>query len=625
MKPRPISMPPPGAHFTSPLTSAAMQALHEHEGESPEELPVHDEPHEHEDDPPESSVTFVTPDPRRRSLPPKLPRRGVTLPGSDPTCIPSITMDRKRTVVLCFDGTGDQFDADITNVAKIFSMLKKDDKNHQVCYYQAGIGTQLNRHVSLPGMKTFYKSLDSAVGSLLSTHVQEGYEFLMQNHVAGDKVCLFGFSRGAYTARALAGMLHKVGLLPADNRQQIPYAWRMYKDTSKKGWNLSRQFKDNFCTDVNVEFIGVFDTVSSIGFIGRKLPFTGSNYGIRYFRHAMALDERRARFKVNHWSRVRDHDEKGAGKREKHVRPGHEDDWTEPDDIETDVKEVWFAGGHCDVGGGNVSNDEKYVAANIPLRWMVRETFRCDTGILWDIAQVKRFTGLTPGMLFPEVIVPLPSTNDVLVNGDGKMNGDADNHEHHKHWYDGHGVHGNPFGHGHGHGHIRHHSRWNTVSTGTIFTVPDEDEDTGSGSGSTVSPITERSKPEAKPQRSLSRRISTRFIRKGKEKLLDGHEHVHGMRVYDDDDPELRDAYSKLFDQLSISPVWWVLEFFPVKGRKHVEEDLWKEHYFINLGKGRVVPKLSRGMYIHRSVKLRLKKGDYKTKAIYDQEPTWVL
>jgi len=123
------------------------------------------------------------------------PKREGTLLGTDPTCIPPITFHRNRTLVLCFDGTGDQFDADITNVAKIFSMLKKDDKNHQMCYYQAGIGTQLNRHVSMPGMKTFYKSLDSAVGSLLSTHVKDGYEFLMQNHIANDRVILLGFSR----------------------------------------------------------------------------------------------------------------------------------------------------------------------------------------------------------------------------------------------------------------------------------------------------------------------------------------------------------------------------------------------------------------------------------------------
>jgi len=422
----------------------------------------------------------------------------------------------------------------------------------------------------------------------------------MQNHIVDDRVILFGFSRGAYTARALAGMLHKVGLLPADNKQQIPYAWRMYKDTSKKGWDLSRQFKDNFCSDVNIDFIGVFDTVSSIGFLGRRLPFTGSNYGIRYFRHAMALDERRARFKVNHWSKVRDRHEQGSGKRAKMVRRGHEATWKEPDDVETDVKEVWFAGGHCDVGGGNVPNEEEFIAANIPLRWMVREVFRCNIGVLWDIAKLKKIAGLDVEMLYPEVVVPIPRSNSmdskdrIFGNEHGNVvhtNGDGNHHPSHRHQ--------------HHHRHLdwllRQHN-YSSFTTGTILDTGDEEDD---GSSAESQPVPRTPNP--------------------KDAHISGRERVHGMRVYDDNDPELHDAYSKLFDQLAISPVWWVLEFCPVKGKKHIEEDIWKEHYFVNLGRGRVVPKLSHGMYIHRSVKLRLKKGDYKTKAIYDQEPTWVV
>lgn len=65
-----------------------------------------------------------------------------------------------------------------------------------------------------------------AVGASLGTHVREAYSFLMQNYREGDKICLLGFSRGAYTARALAGMLHKVGLLPAHNQAQIVFAYK---------------------------------------------------------------------------------------------------------------------------------------------------------------------------------------------------------------------------------------------------------------------------------------------------------------------------------------------------------------------------------------------------------------
>ena|ERR1700761_6449628 len=108
----------------------------------------------------------------------------------------------------------------------------------------------------------------------------------------------------------------------------------------------SRQFKDAFCADVVVEFIGVFDTVSSVGILGTGLPFTSSNHEIKYFRHAMALDERRARFKVNHWQGAMPKDRDGQPMNKKSVRKGHEHEWKNAHDVETDVKEVWFAGGH---------------------------------------------------------------------------------------------------------------------------------------------------------------------------------------------------------------------------------------------------------------------------------------
>jgi uncharacterized protein (DUF2235 family) len=125
----------------------------------------------------------------------------------------------------------------------------------------------------------------------------------MQKYREGDKICLFGFSRGAYTVRCLAGMLHKVGLLPASNASQVDFAYDFYKDTSENGKKLAKGFKKTFCTHVEVYFVGVWDCVASVGFIPRRLPFSKSPTNtIRHFRHAMALDEHRAKFKVCHWS-----------------------------------------------------------------------------------------------------------------------------------------------------------------------------------------------------------------------------------------------------------------------------------------------------------------------------------
>ncbi|KAH9055196.1 hypothetical protein EDB87DRAFT_1688477 [Lactarius vividus] len=253
----------------------------------------------------------------------------------------------QRTLVLCFDGTGDQFDADNTNIVQFCSTLKKDDKNQQMVYYQCGLWTYPLLHAG-------------------------GYEFLMENYRGNDKICIFGFSRGAYTARALAGMIHKVGLLPAGNSQQIPFAYQMYTQDDEEGWKQSRKFKEAFSIDVTVEFLGVWDTVCSVGLIPRDLPFTASNTAVRYFRHALALDERRATFQVNHWHR--------------RLRYNH-DNVEHP---QTDVREVWFAGCHADVGGGSVPNETENSLARISLRWMILECFRTGTGIRFRKGSLRR-------------------------------------------------------------------------------------------------------------------------------------------------------------------------------------------------------------------------------------------
>jgi uncharacterized protein (DUF2235 family) len=161
-----------------------------------------------------------------------------------------------RTLVICLDGTGDKFDNDNSNVVHLVSCLRKDDPD-QLTYYQAGIGTYSEHGLS----SGFTAAADMAVGSGLGVHVCDAYRFLMQTYQAKDRICLFGFSRGAYTARCLAGMLHKVGLLPRHNGAQVPFAYSMYKDNSKKGWDMSEEFKKSFCMDVRVHFIGVWDSV----------------------------------------------------------------------------------------------------------------------------------------------------------------------------------------------------------------------------------------------------------------------------------------------------------------------------------------------------------------------------
>ncbi|KAF8879291.1 hypothetical protein BD779DRAFT_1447023, partial [Infundibulicybe gibba] len=306
-----------------------------------------------------------------------------------------------RTLVLCFDGTGDQFDSDNSNIVELFTILKKDDRSKQMVYYQAGIGTYTTPEIATPLAAKFSKSLDEAVAWNLHAHVMEGYEFLMQNYTAGDRICIFGFSRGAYTARSLAGMVHKVGLLPACNHQQVPFAYKMFTREDDIGWQQSNAFKKAFSINVDIEFIGVWDTVNSVGLIPKRLPFTTSNTIVKTFRHALALDERRAKFKANHWNRpnAREQTLSITDRKPRKVNPQHrehslramERKYGKDANAPTDIEEVWFAGCHCDVGGDQVlSNDTKTNLARIPLRWMIRECFKSNSGIIFDTEGLRR-------------------------------------------------------------------------------------------------------------------------------------------------------------------------------------------------------------------------------------------
>ncbi|KIY43685.1 hypothetical protein FISHEDRAFT_53643 [Fistulina hepatica ATCC 64428] len=332
----------------------------------------------------------------------RLPLREVTVNASViPEFIPPSSDERPRTLVLCFDGTGDQFDADNSNIVKFFSLLKKDDKSAQVVYYQAclffsrnaGIGTYTSPKIATPFMSQLSK-----VSWDLDAHVMGEYEFLMQNYTVGDNISIFGFSRGAYTARSLAGMIHKVGLIPSDNFQQVPFAYKMYTRTDDVGWRQSRAFKNAFSRNVTIDFVGVWDTVDSVGIIPKRLPFTISNSNVRIFRQALSLDEHRVKFKANLWNHATE-DEKAL---DREFSPSTRDP--------TDVKEVWFAGCHCDVGGGSVDNDTPRSLARIPLRWMIRECFKTNSNVIFHSDRLGE-VGLDPSTLYPSVLARPPPLN----------------------------------------------------------------------------------------------------------------------------------------------------------------------------------------------------------------------
>ncbi|KAG8933266.1 hypothetical protein FRC00_013372 [Tulasnella sp. 408] len=281
-------------------------------------------------------------------------------------------------------------------------MLKRHDPEHQLVYYQTGIGTYApTGFISKIGAQVA-QILDEAFAWYLEDHVLGGYKFLMSTYRAGDKICLFGFSRGAYTARALAAMLYRVGLLPLCNLEQVPFAYKIFKESKKENkimkkdstdprGRLSKNFRSTFSREVTVEFVGIWDTVSSVGFIPRSLPNTNKNPIVKHVRHAISLDERRAKFKAAYWSTLKEDSDKSAV-----IIEGNKDQ-EGFDKSERTVEEVWFAGGHGDVGGGWEGYKVSAQLSRIPLRWIVREA-TTSSSIHWDEEVLKRFKVRKPNL-----------------------------------------------------------------------------------------------------------------------------------------------------------------------------------------------------------------------------------
>ncbi|KAG6878487.1 hypothetical protein C0992_008001 [Termitomyces sp. T32_za158] len=201
----------------------------------------------------------------------------------------------------------------------------------------------------------------------------------------------------------------------------------MYCREDTLGWRQSTAFKKAFSIDVDIELLGVWETVGSVGMIPKRLPFTTSNTHVKHFRHALALDEHRVRFKPNFWNRPTPHEVQLGVKKGQMPRPkpkrqttrDFEKAYSHGGEQVTDVEEVWFAGCHCgmqilwtavisrltdteDVGGGAVRNEVRNSLARIPLRWMVRQCFLLKTGIIF-YKEMFKVIGMNPDSVYPVV------------------------------------------------------------------------------------------------------------------------------------------------------------------------------------------------------------------------------
>ncbi len=199
-----------------------------------------------------------------------------------------------KNIVICSDGTGNEFGDNNTNVVKLFSVVKCDQ--NQVAFYDPGVGT-LGTWGRSKWARSLSRFIMQGTGGGIRRNVEDAYVYLMNQFESGDQLFLFGFSRGAYTVRALAGMLYKVGLLQVGSNNLIPYAWKMYD----KNERLCDEFKKTYSRICKPYFIGVWDTVGSV--FGKRKRFLDAtlNPDVSYAYHAVAVDERRKKFPVSLW------------------------------------------------------------------------------------------------------------------------------------------------------------------------------------------------------------------------------------------------------------------------------------------------------------------------------------
>jgi uncharacterized protein (DUF2235 family) len=267
-----------------------------------------------------------------------------------------------KNIIVCCDGTNNQFSGDHTNVIRTYKVAVKNEG--QVAYYDPGVGTMPVPWKETKLGKRWSMIEGLAFGSGFLQNIEDAYRYLMTVYEPGDEVFIFGFSRGAYTARALAGMLHAVGLLHVGSETLIPYAlqyWRKDFGLQSPGVQVCAEFKATLAWPCPVQFIGVWDTVGSVGFINnfKTFPHTYRNPEVGHVRHAVSIDEKRKCFRQNL------------------MAPAFE---------RQDIKNVWFAGVHSDVGGGYPPSETGL--AKIAFEWMMREAALC--GMKVDPVALKR-------------------------------------------------------------------------------------------------------------------------------------------------------------------------------------------------------------------------------------------
>ena len=281
-----------------------------------------------------------------------------------------------KRIVLCLDGTWNTVakTSTPTNVVRFAqSVLPESGDAPQVVYYNAGVGTD--------------GPIDRVVGGVfgvgLKRNVQRAYMFCALNYQPGDEIYIFGFSRGAYTARAVAGIIGRVGLVYPRHFDRFEEVWRHYRRRSQ-----APELAD---PNVPIKCVGVWDTVGSYGipagfglgaiarmFTWRELHFhdTGLGHKVGVALHAMAIDEHRRPFAPTPWTR----------KIDAALPTGQT------------CEQVWFAGAHSNVGGGYANHK----LSDVALVWMMARVS--------DLTDLRFDPSVLKGDVTPDVAAKVESS-----------------------------------------------------------------------------------------------------------------------------------------------------------------------------------------------------------------------
>ncbi|MES2623987.1 MAG: DUF2235 domain-containing protein [Pseudomonadota bacterium] len=274
-----------------------------------------------------------------------------------------------KRLVICCDGTWNSADQMVdgepcpTNVVRFATRVAKRDQQgiSQIVFYDQGVGTG----------NSIDRVSGGALGKGLEANIHDAYRFLLGNYELGDELFVLGFSRGAFTARSLIGMVRKCGILHQKFAKQYAAATHLYCNNETPKDTGPTKFRQQFCSygdhEIDVEFVGVWDTVGALGIPVAGLRWlTGKDKyqfhdtelsgSVRHACQALAIDEHRGPFRPAIWEA-----------------------WDKPDQ---DVEQVWFCGAHSDVGGGygkvkasdvNGQPVFKPQLSDISLQWMIEK------------------------------------------------------------------------------------------------------------------------------------------------------------------------------------------------------------------------------------------------------------